>query len=63
MLGSRESGLDLLSNANSLFLLLLVFAQCLVLVVTIMSTQSVGLHCGKVPVVCWILIGLSFDKC
>lgn len=46
MLGSRESGLDLLSNANSLFLLLLVFAQCLVLVVTIMSTQSVGLHCG-----------------
>lgn len=45
LLGSCETGLDLLTDANSLFLLLLVFAQRLVLVATVSSTLEEGGSC------------------
>lgn len=42
MLGSCETGLDLLTDANSLFLFLLAFARCLVLVAIVSSTLKDG---------------------
>lgn len=42
LLGSCETGLDLLTDADSVFLLLLVFAQHLVPVPTVSSTLEEG---------------------
>lgn len=63
LLGPHETGLGLLTDANSLFLLLLVFAQGLVLVVTTMSMLKEGGPCCFQGVVCSLSTENSLCRC